>query len=139
MPEPHENGATARRWPLLLAAGVFLVQCIALYAPKVPSSGSDLPLDKLAHVFMFAVVTGVAVWAGIPWKWVVAVMLAQAIVSELIQGYLLAARGSDPWDFVADVLGIALGLMGARLVPEISASAERSSPATDTQSGNSGP
>ena len=119
---------TSRRWPLLLAAGVFLLQCIALYAPKVPSSGSDLPLDKVGHVIMFAVVTGVAVWAGIPWKWVVVVMIAQAVFSELVQGYLLAGRGSDPWDFVADIVGIALGLVGARLALGRSTSTIQSDP-----------
>ena len=108
--------ATAPRWPLLLAAGVFLLQCVALYLPKVPSSGSDLPLDKVGHVVMFAVVTAVAVWAGVAWKWVVVVMLAQAVISELVQGYLLAGRGSDPWDFVADLIGIGLGLLAAHLV-----------------------
>ena len=111
-----ERPGVERPWPLLLAAGVFLAQCIALYLPKVPSSESDLPLDKVAHVVMFAVVTGVAVWAGIAWKWVVAVMLAQAVISELVQGYLLAGRGSDPWDFVADLVGIGLGLLAAHLV-----------------------
>lgn len=117
MTGPDERNGTDRRRPLLLAAGFFLLQCIGLYLPKVPSSGSDLPLDKVGHVIMFAVVTGVAVWAGIPWKWVVAVMLAQAVISELIQGYLLTGRGSDPWDFVADVVGIGLGLAVAKQLP----------------------
>jgi VanZ family protein len=116
MHRSYERTGGLRRRPLLLAAIAFLAQCLALYLPRVPSSGSDLPLDKVAHVVMFAVVTGLAVWAGIPWKWVVAVMVMQAIISELVQGYLLAGRGSDPWDFVADLIGIALGLGTAQVV-----------------------
>lgn len=83
------------------------VQCWALYVPRPPSVDSGLPLDKVVHVGIFALVTWVGLQAG--WRWVVPLMVVQAAASEAIQHFYLSARGGDLFDFVADLAGIGLG------------------------------
>lgn len=68
---------------------------------------TGLPLDKLVHVTLFAVVTWLGLRAG--WRWVLPAMLAQAALSELVQLWLLPNRGGDWWDVAADLAGIAIG------------------------------
>lgn len=83
-----------------------LVQVWALYVPRAPAVDSGLPLDKLVHVTLFAVVTWLGLRLG--FRWIIPAMLAQAALSELVQWWFLPDRGGDVWDFVADVVGIAL-------------------------------
>ncbi len=91
----------------------FLVQCWALYVPRAPSVESGLPLDKVVHLGVFALVTWLGLRAG--WRWVVPLMVVQAGASELVQWYFLPNRGGDWWDLTADLLGIALGWGLARV------------------------
>lgn len=91
-----------------------LLQMWALYVPRGPSVDSGLPLDKLAHVSLFAAVTWFGLRLGL--RWIVPVMVAQAAVSELVQAWFLPQRSGDWWDFAADLAGIALGWALARWV-----------------------
>lgn len=101
---------TSRRpWQIGFAIGV-LAQLWALYWPRPPSVDTGLPLDKVVHFALFAAVTYAGVRAGLP-RWLVgALMLAQAVLSEAIQHFLLDRRGGDLWDLVADVAGITVAL-----------------------------
>ncbi|MDR3107262.1 MAG: VanZ family protein [Bifidobacteriaceae bacterium] len=103
---------TAVAW-LALAA-----QLVTLYAPEAPGSGAlSFPgADKLVHAAVF----GFAVWAWSrrypQWGWLVLIIFAaHAAISELIQGQFLADRSADPWDAIADLVGVALGFFLARL------------------------
>ena len=49
--------------------------------------------------------------------WPVVALAAHAVVSELIQGAWLPNRAGDPFDLLADGVGIGLGVWAARLVP----------------------
>lgn len=91
-----------------------LIQVWALYVPKAPGVQTGLPVDKVVHFLLFAVVTWLGVRGGIPARWMAWLMLLQAAASELVQHLWLSQRGGDVWDFVADVLGIAAGLLLAR-------------------------
>ena len=91
-----------------------LVQSWALYVPKAPGIQTGLPLDKVVHFGLFALVTWLGVRAGVPVKWVVVLMVVQAAASELTQNFLLAQRGGDWLDFAADLAGIAVGVWLAR-------------------------
>jgi hypothetical protein len=97
-----------------------VAQCLALYSPSTPAGPSGLPVDKVVHVLLFGVVAAIGMLAVIPRQWLLIGLLLQAVVSELVQGALLADRGADVWDFVADVVGIGAGLLvggwGARRV-----------------------
>lgn len=98
----------------IAAALALLVQFWALYAPKAPGIQTGLPVDKVVHFGLFAMVTWLGVRAGIPAKWAVLLMVVQAAASELTQSVFLAQRGGDWWDFAADLAGIAVGAWLAR-------------------------
>lgn len=101
------------RW-IRIAFGLALAwQFWALYVPRPPSVDSGLPLDKVVHVGLFALVTWLGLQAG--WRWVVPLMIVQAAASELIQLFFLPSRGGDWWDFTADLVGIAVGWGLARV------------------------
>lgn len=98
------------------------LQCLALYSPRTPAGPSGLPLDKIVHILLFAAVAAIGVMAGIPRRWLITGLLMQAMASELVQGALLDNRGADPWDFAADLVGIAVGLLiGEWLVRRLAA------------------
>jgi hypothetical protein len=101
----------SRRSPWLAAFWLSAaLQCLALYSPSAPAGPSGLPVDKVAHVLLFGAVAALGVVAGIPRRWLAVGLLAQAVASELVQGALLDQRGADPWDFAADLVGVAAGL-----------------------------
>lgn len=101
------------RWIRFAFGLALLVQCWALYVPRPPSVESGLPLDKVVHVGLFALVTWLGLRAG--WRWVLPLMVVQAVASELTQLLFLPSRGGDWWDLTADLLGIALGWSLARV------------------------
>jgi hypothetical protein len=104
------------------------IQFWVLYVPRAPGVQSSLPLDKVVHVGLFAVVTWLGLRAGIPRAWVIGAMILQAGASELVQHYFLAQRGGDWWDFAADLAGVAIGLWLARTIDRPSSASRRRSP-----------
>lgn len=77
-----------------------------------PPTGSD----KVAHVVLFAVPVGAAVLAfRRPWLTVCA-LAVHAPLSEWLQSRLLPGRSGDVGDVVADLLGVALGVVAGVLV-----------------------
>ena len=71
--------------------------------------------DKLVHSTIFALPVMFALLARLPLWPVVAVVGLHAPVSELIQWRLLPHRSGDPWDVVADLVGVTLGALAAHL------------------------
>jgi hypothetical protein len=103
------------RWRWLLAAAV-VVQIVVLYFP-LSGPGGGLPgLDKVVHAAIFGAVAFTGRRAGVPLLPLVALLVAHALVSEVVQGTLLPDRDGDPWDAVADVAGTALGAWLAGVV-----------------------
>jgi hypothetical protein len=97
------------------AAGAVALQLAVLYWPRPPSVPSGgLPLDKVAHVVVFALPVVALVAAGAARRWVLAVLVGHAVASELVQHALLARRSGDPADVAADLIGVALGALLAR-------------------------
>lgn len=95
--------------PALMA---LLVQCVSLYGPAAGPGVIALPgSDKVAHVLMFAVPAALLVLAGVRRQLVAVGLVGQAVVSELVQGWVLADRTGDPLDALADLVGLALGLL----------------------------
>lgn len=107
------------RFPHVLFVVVCAVHLTALYLPSTPEAGpvEEIPYaDKVVHVVLFAVVALAGRWAGITARPLLAVLVVDAVASELIQGSLLPERTADATDFLADLAGIALGLLVARWV-----------------------
>ena len=99
----------------LLALAV-VVQLVVLYSP---SGGGPLPFpqaDKVVHVLVFLVPVALAVAAGFRRAVVAAVFAAQAVFSEVVQAVFLPHRSGDVLDALADLTGVALGVLVGTMV-----------------------
>ncbi|HET6989275.1 MAG TPA: VanZ family protein [Kribbella sp.] len=107
-------GATGSRvtvwaWRIAFVAAVAL-QLYGVYAPREAGPHIGIPgVDKIAHLFLFASVAFLGLKVGLPARWLLAALVANAIVSELVQYWLLPQRDGDPFDVLADLTGVALG------------------------------
>jgi VanZ family protein len=87
------------------------VQLAVLYSPEGGGPALFPNADKVVHLLVFLVPVALAVVAGFR-RWVVAaVFAAQAVLSEVVQATLLPHRSGDVLDAVADLTGVALGLL----------------------------
>lgn len=86
---------------------VLLAQVYLLYVHT--GSGTELfPFaDKAGHLLIFAVSAVLAVLTRT--RWALVVVIGHALVSEPLQAWLTTSRAADPWDLVADLLGLAAG------------------------------
>ncbi len=113
---PHPAG---RAGLLVLLALAVAVQLVVLYAPE----GGGPPLfpnaDKVVHVVVFLVPVALALLAGFRRSVVVLVFAGQAVLSEVVQGLLLPHRSGDVLDVVADLTGVALGVLVAVAVGRV--------------------
>lgn len=98
-----------------LAAAVAL-QLVVLYVPQDPGPLPFPNADKVVHLSVFALPALLGLLAGLPGRWVVAVLVGHAALSEVVQGLLLAGRSGDPVDALADVVGVGLGVLAARVL-----------------------
>jgi VanZ family protein len=93
-----------------------VVHLVALYLPRSPSPDQTFPYaDKLVHVLLFAVVAYTGVKIRLPVWWLAGVLTADAVISEVFQHAVLSQRSGDPWDAVADLFGLLVGVfLGSR-------------------------
>ncbi|MGI8947195.1 MAG: VanZ family protein [Ornithinimicrobium sp.] len=99
------------RWWVAFAVLMGL-QVVALYAVQGPDVPAASQADKLVHAAMFALPAVVAVRLARTWPWTVLVL--HALLSEPLQAWLTTQRQLDPWDTVADLVGIVLGVLAAQ-------------------------
>jgi len=79
----------------------------------VPQGGPD---DKVVHALIFAVLTVSGRWAAVPSLPLAVGLAAYAAVTEILQAVLPIDRHGDVRDLVADVCGVAVGLLLSRIV-----------------------
>ena len=113
----------------VIAAAVWtagIITALSIPSPGLPKIDPSLTLDKVAHVILFA---GLAIfWMralrpddqssetkhwSVPWRRTLIVTgggIAFAIGSEFYQMLLPFKRTADPYDAIADVMGLFLGL-----------------------------
>ncbi|MEU4294902.1 VanZ family protein [Kribbella sp. NPDC026596] len=100
---------TVWAWRIAFVVAVAL-QLYGVYAPREAGPHVGIPqVDKIAHFFLFAAVAFLGLKVGVPARWLLAALVANAIVSEIVQHYLLPQRDGDPFDALADLTGVALG------------------------------
>jgi len=97
-----------------LSRGAFavavLVSLAVLFAPA-----DDVPLaapgvDKVVHLALFAALAMTGRWAGIGRRVLAAGLIGYAAVSEVLQALTPLNRSGSVADWVADAVGILLGL-----------------------------
>lgn len=74
--------------------------------------------DKVVHLLLFAALAAATRWRFGPRVPGLLVVLAYAPLSELVQWLALPNRSGDPWDVVADLLGVTLGWLLSRRLSE---------------------
>jgi len=103
--------AHARAWliaSLLLVAGVIYASLATIDLPPAPVAW----FDKLEHACAYALL---AVWftglvARRHYTWVVLGLAALGLALEFLQHAMQRGRTGDPWDMVANMLGITVGV-----------------------------
>ena len=104
------------RWARAAFAAAVLANLVVLYWPRSVSAGGIPYADKVVHVAIFAVVAATGVRVRVPLAWLVCLLAAQAVTSELVQHWFLANRTGDPFDAAADLVGVAVGVfLGLKL------------------------
>ena len=110
-----------------LSRGAFavavLVSLAVLFAPASDVPSAPPGVDKLVHLALFAVLALTGRWAGLRAGVLGGLLIAYAVVSELVQGLTPLARSASLADGLADVTGVALGLLAWTLLARRLASA----------------
>jgi hypothetical protein len=73
----------------------------------VPEGG---PNDKVTHALIFVALAVAGRWARVPWPTLGIGLAAYAALTEVLQATLPIHRDGSVLDFVADAVGIAVGL-----------------------------
>jgi VanZ family protein len=108
----EEHGALARG----AFAVVVLVSLAVLFAPASDVPTAPAGVDKVVHAVLFLALAFTGRWAGVREAVLVAVLVGYAAVSELVQGLTPLARSATVADWLADVVGVLIGLLVWRLV-----------------------
>jgi VanZ family protein len=106
-----ETGSKAATWAWRIAfAAAVALQLYGVYAPREAGPHIGIPqVDKIAHFFLFASVAFLGLKVRVPARWLLGALVANAIVSELVQHFLLPQRDGDVFDALADLAGVAFG------------------------------
>ena len=107
-----EHGALARG----AFAVAVLVSLAVLFAPASDVPSAPPGVDKVVHLLLFAVLAATGRWAGVGWRVLGVLLVAYAGVSELLQSLDVLNRSTSVADWLADVVGMVLGLLGWQLL-----------------------
>lgn len=110
-----EHGALARGAFVV----VVLVSLAVLFAPPSDVPSSPPGVDKLVHAALFTALAFTSRWAGIGRPVVAGALVLYAAVSEVLQGTDLVGRDASVGDWLADVVGVLLGLALWRLATRV--------------------
>ncbi|MEM8875379.1 MAG: VanZ family protein [Planctomycetota bacterium] len=112
------NRRVSKRGAWVITGSYWVVMALITHSPpflgKSDTPSPALALDKLGHLIGFALLA-FFLRALIGWRvtLIVAVAAVYAVVDELTQPWV--GRTADPKDWVADMLGVGVGLLAAIL------------------------
>lgn len=116
MTAPEPDPASGHPFGLVAASTVAVAaQLVVLYLPGQATPSVALPgLDKAIHALVFAVPVWLLARLTGRVLLVAGIFVGHAIASEIIQARLIPGRMGDPWDLLADLLGIAAAVIAVR-------------------------
>jgi VanZ family protein len=82
-----------------------------LFAPQGDVPATPYGVDKVVHAALFAAQAFTARWAGVGRGVAAGLMVLWAAVSEALQGTDLVGRDASLGDWLADVVGVLVGLL----------------------------
>ena len=88
-----------------------LVSLAVLFTPGDGVPTAPPGVDKLVHLALFAALAVTGRWAGVRAPVLAVLLAAYALLSEVVQALAPLQRSGSPADGLADVLGVALGLL----------------------------
>ena len=91
------------------------VSLVVLFTPASGVPFAPAGVDKIVHLVLFGSLGAAGSWAGGSWRVLVVLLVAYAAGSELLQGLPAVNRSVSAWDWLADTVGVVLGLSAARL------------------------
>ncbi|MCZ2840183.1 VanZ family protein [Modestobacter sp. VKM Ac-2985] len=101
------HGALAR----CVFAVVVLVSLAVLFTPASGVPSAPPGVDKVVHVLLFGVLAVSGRWAGVGRGVLGVVLVVYASISELLQSLPVLNRSTSVADLLADVAGVAVGLL----------------------------
>lgn len=130
MPDRSVVASSSVMWRLAFA-GSAILSVVVLFAPSDGGASGIFPgADKVGHATLFALVAVTGALAGLPVRETTAALLGYAVGSEVAQALLLPRRAGDPRDVVADLTGVAIGLLVVRALARRSSGALPAAAAT---------
>ena len=84
---------------------------LAMFLTPGDDVPQDGPNDKVVHALIFVALAVAGRWARIPWVALGIGLAAYAAVTEILQATLPINRDGNLPDLLADVVGIAIGLL----------------------------
>lgn len=97
-------------------AGALLAQLFVLYSPGSAVPTVSVPgLDKALHLTIF-LIPALVIGRLTRSSWPLWLLAAHGVASELIQHWFIANRTGDWRDVLANLIGVGLGVLAARLV-----------------------
>jgi VanZ family protein len=84
-----------------------------LFAPTAGGTPPFAQADKLVHLALFALLAATTRWRFGSARWLLALVAAYAVGSEIVQGATLTGRSGDVLDTLADLVGAGSGWWAA--------------------------
>ena len=81
-----------------------------LFAPASDVPSAPAGVDKVVHLALFAALAASGRWAGVGARALAVLLLGYAALSEVVQGLPALGRSMSLADWVADAVGVLLGL-----------------------------
>lgn len=104
---PHRFPRPVRLGLYAAASAILLVLCV-LPSKDLPDPGTG---DRFEHTAAWFVLTTTGYLLAPSRRWAIpAYALAYGVIIEVVQGLAPTGRHSDPLDFVADAVGVALAV-----------------------------
>ncbi|MGY1774110.1 VanZ family protein [Blastococcus sp. SYSU D00813] len=88
-----------------------LVSLAVLFTPGDDVPSAPFGVDKVVHLLLFTALALAGRWAGVRPRELAVLLTGYALVSEVVQALAPLERSGSIADWLADVLGVALGLL----------------------------